>query len=168
MIFSIVARTECIVFPTFNTKVASAFEEVKEVSNVTMAKTMAEFRNALKSRGKKQVQYHNDYVKDNYKKVLNEIIGKDVVYLDVHMNSEESEIFEVAGYWSAQHYETEYWQRTIKKEYEKLEISNRERINEISAYKDWVSNLETQLEQAKTNYQKVQAERSKETGDYKN
>ena len=167
MVFSVITGTECIVLPTFNTKVVSAFEEIKDVSNLTLARTAEEFQNALNGVGGKKVRYHNDHITEGYKKIINEIMVREVYYPETHITIEENIIFEITGYWSAQHYETNYWRETIKNEYKKLEDSSREKAGEVLVYKDWIANMEKQLGQIKADNQRMQSDREKETDSYK-
>ena len=167
MVFSVITGTECIVLPTFNTKVVSAFEEIKDVSNLTLARTAGEFQNALNGVGGKKVRYHNDHITEGYKKIINEIMVREVYYPETHITIEENIIFEITGYWSAQHYETNYWRETIKNEYKKLEDSSREKAGEVLVYKDWIANMEKQLGQIKADNQRMQSDREKETDSYK-
>ena len=167
MVFSVITGTECIVLPTFNTKVVSAFEEIKDVSNLTLARTAEEFQNALNGVGGKKVRYQNDHITEGYKKIINEIMVREVYYPETHITIEENIIFEITGYWSAQHYETNYWRETIKNEYKKLEDSSREKAGEVLVYKDWIANMEKQLGQIKADNQRMQSDREKETDSYK-
>lgn len=167
MVFSVITGTECIVLPTFNTKVVSAFEEIKDVSNLTLARTAEEFQKALNGVGGKKVRYQNDHITESYKKIINEIMGREVNDPKTHITIEENIIFEITGYWSAQHYETNYWRETIKNEYKKLEDSSREKAGEVLVYKDWIANMEKQLGQIKADNQRMQSDREKETDSYK-
>ena len=167
MIFSIITETPCIVMPTFNTKIISSFEELKNIANVVLAHNVDELTDALEKVCLERKTFQNEAILQDYQRVLNEIISRDIVCKDMHNQIDTAKVFDIAGYWSEQHYETEYWKSAIEAEYKKLEDSNEERISEISSYKQWIANLQDQLEQTKNEYQEGLSEKEDETASYK-
>lgn len=143
LIFSVITNTPCVVLPTVNTKITSAFEDLDMAAGIDLIKSAEELRDALLNLQLcSDINYDNKPVVEQYKAILDKIFK--IQPTQGQETEEVTDNFEISAYWDYKAYESEYWKKRIKEDYDKLQKNNEERINEIAVYKEWVDNLEKQ------------------------
>lgn len=154
LIFSVITSTPCVVLPTVNTKITSAFEDLDMAAGIALIKSAEELRDAmLNLQSCSDIDYDSRLVVEHYKAILDKILK--IQPIQEQEKKEMTDNFALSAYWDYKAYESEYWKKRIKEDYDKLQKSNEERIDEIAVYKKWVDNLEKQKNEISSQYDNV-------------
>lgn len=154
LIFSVITSTPCVVLPTVNTKITSAFEDLDMAAGIALIKSVEELRDAvLNLQSSSDIDYDNKPVVEHYKVILDKILK--IQPIQELEKEEMTDNFALSAYWDYKAYESEYWKKRIKEDYDKLQKNNEERIGEIAVYKKWVDNLEKQKNEISSQYDNV-------------
>lgn len=157
LIFSVITSTPCVVLPTVNTKITSAFEDLDMAAGIALIKSVEELRDAvLNLQSSSDIDYDNKLVVEHYKVILDKILK--IQPIQELEKEEMTDNFALSAYWDYKAYESEYWKKRIKEDYDKLQKNNEERIDEIAVYKKWVDNLEKQKNEISSQYDNVLAQ----------
>lgn len=170
LIFSVITNTPCIVFPTINNKITSAFEDLHQVEGIYLMKSVETIQEVLIKEVKvlSNINYDNTWIVKQYKDILDRVLNCQPICEQDRENTDN--IFLISAYWDYKAYESEYWRNNIKKEYDKLQSNNEERIKELSDYKQWNDNLQAanmELQESYKAAEKSYEDRNTEIKEYK-
>ena len=170
LIFSIITNTPCIVFPTKGNKITSTFECLNNLKGIYIVKSEKDFEKVLpKIKDAFGIDYNNMLLIQEYADVLSGFLESDFPYEENTEDTVDS-FFLIASYWDYKAYESEYWLKSIREDYDKLLKNNEERLKELSDYKEWNENLQVANQEIQENYQSLEknyTDRLTETQSYK-
>ena len=157
LIFSVITSTPCVVLPTVNTKIISAFEDLDMATGIALIKSVEELKDALLNLQLcSDISYDNKLVVEQYKTILDKIFK--IPPIQGQETEEVTDNFALSAYWDYKAYESECWKKRIKEDYDKLQKNHEERIGEICVYKKWVDNLEKQKNEISFQYDNLLAQ----------
>lgn len=170
MVFSIITNTPCIVFPTKGNKITSAFESLNNIKGIYLVKSEEAFeRVLLKIKDVFGDNYNNESLIQEYANILSDFLESPCI-CEENTGEGVDNIFSIASYWDYKAYESEYWLRSIKEDYDKLHKNNEERIKELSDYKEWNENLQAANREIQESYRTLEknyVDRTTEIQSYK-
>ena len=157
LIFSIITDTPCVVLPTVNTKITSAFDDLGMADGIFLIESVGNLKDILENlRTYSNIEYDNTLIVKQYRDLLENILKNNLI--EEYEMEETADKFELSSYWDYKAYESDYWKNNIKSAYDNLQKDNQECVNEMSVYKEWVSNLEKQKKELISQYNDTQVQ----------
>lgn len=154
MVFAAITGTPCIIFSDINTKIRTAYEYLKQFTYLKLAESVQDLESAYRFVVESDsFEYEETVVKDQFMKALEKYMSRPLAEEqcpDAYLQN----IFETAGYWNSNYYETVFWHEKLKDSYrqaekrvEDLSADGREWEEKYHELEDWHSDLKRSNEQ---------------------